>query len=93
MNRTCGSPLMVRDSPSPLAWSISAIRASPNSAVLRDQQGTEALERAFRVKSGVQSTGGDEIEIDAEAFGEFLKTVLGASRTRELLRRLRVPFL
>jgi hypothetical protein len=38
----------------------------------------QALERAFRVKSGVQSPVGDEIEIDAEVFGEFLKTVLVA---------------
>jgi len=38
----------------------------------------QALERAFRVKSGVESPVGDEIQIDAEVFGEFLKTVLGA---------------
>ena len=38
----------------------------------------QALERAFRVKSGVESPVGDEIHIDAEVFGEFLKTVLGA---------------
>ena len=38
----------------------------------------QALERAFGLNSGVQSTVSDEIEIDAEAFGEFLKTVLGA---------------
>ena len=37
----------------------------------------QALERAFKVKSGVQSTVADEIKIDAEVFGEFLKTVLG----------------
>ena len=33
----------------------------------------QALERAFRVKSGVESPVGDELEIDAEVFGEFLK--------------------
>ena len=38
----------------------------------------QALERAFKVKSGVQSTVADEIEINAEGFGEFVKTVLGA---------------
>ena len=37
----------------------------------------QALERAFRVKSGVESSVADEIKIDAEVFGEFLKTVLG----------------
>ena len=41
----------------------------------------QALERAFRVKSGVQSPNvefADELQIDAEVFGEFLNTVLRA---------------
>lgn len=36
----------------------------------------QALERAFRVKSGVESSEADDIKIDAEVFGEFIKAVL-----------------